>query len=176
MRTITDEMIKAFKNKLETEEKSKNTIEKYMRDICVFKEYIDRKGLCNSSEKLRMHLCFSAESPNPCTMKFITTQYKTELIKKYTPASVNSIISSLNSFFEFNEWYDCKIKTLKIQRKIFTSSEKELTKPEYERLLCAARKKKNQRLYYLMQTICSTGIRVSDDIYCKGRWAEIPID
>ena len=165
MRTITDEMIKAFKNKLETEEKSKNTIEKYMRDICAFKEYTDNKSLPlegKVSAYGRRMRCRLPQQPLKEITKFTVSEYKTELMKKYTPASVNSIISSLNSFFEFNEWYDCKIKTLKIQRKIFTSSEKELTKSEYERLLCAAKKKKNQRLYYLMQTICSTGIRVSE--------------
>ena len=145
MKIIMDEMIKSFKKQLETEEKSENTIKKYIRDIYAFKEWARKLKI--ESGKLN---------------KDAIMQYKSELIKNYAPASVNSILSSLNSFFEFNEWYDCKVKTLKIQRRIFTSSEKELTKAEYERLLCAAKKKKNQRLYYLMQTICSTGIRVSE--------------
>lgn len=84
------------------------------------------------------------------------------LQKKYAPASVNAALSSLNSFFVFNEWYDCKVKALKIQRQIFAERSKELTKAEYDRLLTAAKQKKNERLYYLMQTICSSGIRVSE--------------
>lgn len=62
------------------------------------------------------------------------------------------------------EWRDIRIKALKIQRQIFSNKDKELTKAEYERMLTAAKSKKNERLYYLMQTICSTGIRVSEDI------------
>ena len=80
----------------------------------------------------------------------------------YAPASVNSAISSLNSFFSYMDWHDIRIKALKIQRQIFSSKDKELTKTEYERLLTAAKNKKNERLYYLMQTICSTGIRISE--------------
>lgn len=104
-------------------------------------------------------------------------------MEKYTPASVNSALASLNSFFAYNEWYDLRVKSLKIQKQIFASDEKELTKAEYERLLRAAQSKKNERLYLLMQTIYSTGIRVSElkfitvgavhrgqaEIQCKGK-------
>ena len=62
----------------------------------------------------------------------------------------------------FMNWYDLRVKTLKIQRRIFADKEKELTKAEYERLLTAAKNKKNERLYYLMQTIGSTGVRISE--------------
>lgn len=94
--------------------------------------------------------------------KILALEYKKELCEKYAPASVNAAISSLNSFFAFMEWHDIRIKALKIQRQIFSSKDKELTKAEYERLLTAANDKKNQRLYYLIQTIVSTGIRVSE--------------
>ena len=83
-------------------------------------------------------------------------------MKEYAPASVNSIISSLNTFFIWKKKYDLKIKSLKIQKQIFSKEDKELTKDEYRRLLDVARNKKNERLYLLMQTICSTGIRVSE--------------
>ncbi len=73
-------------------------------------------------------------------------EYKKELIENYAPASVNSILSSLNSFFNYNEWHEYKVKTLKIQRQIFANKDKELTKAEYERLLKAAQSKKNKRL------------------------------
>jgi len=114
--------------------------------------------------------------------KGIVLAYKAYLCDFYAPASVNSVLSSLNSFFNYMEWYDLRVKNLKIQRQIFASTEKELTKCEYERLLQAA-KKKNERLFILLQTICSTGIRVSEvryitveavrrgiaDINCKGK-------
>ncbi|MBQ7953272.1 MAG: tyrosine-type recombinase/integrase, partial [Clostridia bacterium] len=89
-------------------------------------------------------------------------KYKEYLTKIYAPASVNSMLSSINSFFEYNEWHSLKVKMVKIQRKIFVEKSRELTKSEYERLLDAANKRKNKTLYYLMQTICASGIRVSE--------------
>ena len=140
MRKITNELIHSFKNYLIEEEKSENTVEKYIRDISFFMAW-----LCDQE-----------------ATKILALEYKKELCEKYAPASVNAAISSLNSFFAFMEWHDIRIKALKIQRQIFSSKDKELTKVEYERLLNAAKSKKNERLYYLMQTICSTGIRVSE--------------
>lgn len=140
MKIITNELIQKFKQYLIEEEQSDNTVEKYIRDICTFALWL-KDGEVD---------------------KAVVLEYKKVLINCYAPASVNSVLSSLNSFFSFNEWFDCKIKTLKIQRQIFSSKDKELTKVEYERLLTAAKNKKNKRLYYLMQTICSTGIRVSE--------------
>lgn len=140
MRKITNELVLSFENYLIEEEKSKNTIEKYIRDITFFMAWL------NSQE----------------VTKILVLEYKKELCDKYAPASVNSVISSINSFFVFMGWHDIRIKALKIQKQIFSSKDKELTKAEYERLLNAAKSKKNERLYFLMQTICSTGIRVSE--------------
>lgn len=140
MRKITNELILSFEKYLIEEEKSKNTIEKYIRDTEAFMLWVENRELC----------------------KMTVLEYKAEIIKKYAPTSVNSMISSINSFFDYSNWQDLKVKTLKIQRQIFANKEKELTKAEYERLLKAAKDKKNHRLYYLMQTICSTGIRVSE--------------
>ena len=140
MRKITNNLIQKFKEYLINEEKSLSTLDKYIRDITGFMKWCEYRELNKS----------------------IVLQYKQELIEKYSPATVNSVLSSLNSFFMFNEWYDLKVKTLKIQKQIFANKNKELTKGEYERLLTAAMQKKNKRLYYLMQTICSAGIRVSE--------------
>ena len=140
MKRITNELIKKFREYLLSEEKAVATIEKYIHDVLVFMTWLA-----------------GAE-----VTKMTVLEYKQELTEKYAPASVNAALSSLNSFFAFNEWYDCKVKALKIQKQIFANKDKELTKAEYERLLMAAKQKKNQRLYFLMQTICSTGIRVSE--------------
>lgn len=140
MKNITQKDIEKFKKYLQNEERAAATIEKYIRDISAFSVWLDGKGIDKS----------------------IVLAYKEHLIEHYAPASVNSALSSLNSFFRFMGWHDCHIKTLKIQRQIFAKSEKELTKVEYERLLSGARKKGNRRLYYLMQTLCSTGIRISE--------------
>jgi len=74
-------------------------------------------------------------------------------------------LAALNGFFAYNEWYSLRVKSLKLQRTLFCRSEKELTKREYEMLLKAAMDKKNERLNLIMQTICSTGIRVSELSY-----------
>lgn len=134
------ETITKYKNHLIEEEKSEATVEKYMRDVTVFVLWADGQEID----------------------KRLLLKYKDRLIEHYTDTSVNSVISSLNSLFDYLGWHDCKVKTLKIQRQIFTDKDRELTKAEYERLLEAAQNKKNERLYYLMQTICVTGIRVSE--------------
>lgn len=140
MKTITDENIMGFEQYLYEDEKSDNTIEKYMRDIRFFRQWLGGREIDKS----------------------IVIQYKKELCEKYLPASVNSILSSLNSLFIYMKWFDLKIRTLKLQRRIFADKEKELTRAEYERLLTTAKKQGNNRLYYLMQTIGSTGLRISE--------------
>ena len=138
--TITQEIIEKFKHYLIEEEKSSATLEKYIRDVTVFFSWLA-----------------GAEID-----KIVVLRYKEYLTLRYAPASVNSVLSSLNSFFEYNDWHCLKVKMLKIQKQIFAERNKELSKSEYERLLDAAKEKKNERLYYLMQTICSSGIRVSE--------------
>ena len=140
MRKITSKLISSFKTDLIEGEKSQNTVGKYIRDITFFMLWLNDREVT----------------------KILVLEYKKSLCEKYASNSVNSIISSLNSFFAFVQWHDMHIKALKIQRRIFSSREKELTKTEYEKLVCAANSKKNERLYLLMQTICSTGIRVSE--------------
>ena len=140
VKKITPDLIEKFKNYLIEEEKASATLEKYMRDIKAFFEWT--RGSEFDKQKI--------------------LEYKRYLIDKFAPASVNSILSSLNSFFEFNNWYGLKVKMLKIQKQIFAQKDKELSKAEYLRLLEAAKAKKNERLYLLMQTICASGIRVSE--------------
>ena len=143
MKTITNEVIKRFELYLYEKERSNNTIEKYMRDIRFFREWLQGRGIDKS----------------------VVIEYKKELCNRYAVKSVNSMLSSINAFFVFMNWHDLKIKTLKIQRRIFADKSKELSKAEYERLLIAAQNRKNERLYYLMQTIASTGLRVSEIKY-----------
>ena len=143
MRKITTEMKESFKDYLWGEEKAAATVGKYLHDVGEFQVWLGEQELS----------------------KMAVLAYKAYLCEQYAPASVNAALSSLNSFFNFMEWYDLRVKNLKIQKQIFASTDKELTKAEYERLLEAAKQKKNERLYLLMQTICSTGIRVSEVRY-----------
>ena len=128
-----------FRNHLIEEEKSAATVEKYVRDVNEFLTFI------NSAEITKIKL----------------VEYKAFISERYAPASVNSVIASLNCYFNFIERHDLKLKTIKIQKRIFINKERELTKDEYNRIVKVA-KTKNLRLYYLMQTICATGIRVSE--------------
>ena len=165
MRKITTKTIKSFNDYLFNEEKAVSTVNKYLHDVGEFQMWLGEHELCKTA----------------------VLAYKSYLCERYAPASVNAALSSLNSFFNFMEWYDLRVKNLKIQKQIFASTDKELTKAEYDRLLGAAKQKKNERLYLLMQTICSTGIRVSEvryitvetvmrgiaDINCKGKRRQV---
>ncbi len=137
---ITLKEIDAFKENLILEEMSDATVEKYVRDVKMFAAYV------------------SGEAIN----KEIVIAYKKNLQEKYAVRSVNSMLAGINQFFEFKEWYDLKVKLLKVQQQIFGSEEKELTKEEYMRLCRAAKQKNNLRLSLILQTICATGIRVSE--------------
>ena len=140
-RHLTDESVLNFQKHLMLEEKSHNTTAKYLRDASAF--MIFAKGKCISKETV--------------------LAYKQDLIRHdYAICSINSILSSLNSLFSFLGWGDCKVKSMKMQRKIFCPEEKELTKEEYHRLVKAAMQKGNGRLCLILQTICGTGIRVSE--------------
>ncbi len=165
MRKITFEIIEQFTEHLNSEEKARATVGKYIRDVAEFQAWLGERELCKTA----------------------VLAYKSHLCDRYAPSSVNAALSSLNSFFNYMQWYDLRVKSLKIQRQIFASADKELTKAEYERLLMAAKHKRNERLYLLMQTICSTGIRVSEvryitveavtravaDINCKGKHRQV---
>jgi len=135
--TLLDE----FKEKMKKNEKSMATIEKYQRDIQTFVSFVGENAVVN---------------------KEMVIDYKQHLLEQYAPASVNSMLAAVNNFFKENGWYDCVVKAIKIQKEAFRNGKKELTREEYYRLLEAAKRKENRRLYMLMQTICSTGIRVSE--------------
>ncbi len=139
-RIVSTAQIAAFKALLVSEEKSAATTEKYIRDVKAFAEYMQNNEITKES----------------------VLAYKKHIQQNYAVRSVNSMIASINGFFSFLCWYDLKMKALKIQRQVFCSEEKELTKPEYLRLCRAADEKRSERLKLILQTICGTGIRVSE--------------
>ena len=138
-RFITTSILAAYKEHLISEERSPATIEKYIRDVAAFAEYVQMSEITKDA----------------------VLAYKRQIMQNYAARSVNSMLSSINSLFAFLRWHDLKVKTLKIQRQIFCSEKKELTKSEYARL-CEAAEKRNERLKLILQTICGTGIRVSE--------------
>lgn len=136
----TNEQLKQYYLYLSEKERSKNTILKYLRDITMFLNFLNGKEL-SKSELL---------------------SYKEYLISKYAPSSVNSILASINGYLNWLGITTLRVKPLKIQKEIFTLPEKELSTREYERLITEANKQKNDKLSLLIQTICGTGIRVSE--------------
>lgn len=139
-RKFEAEKMKEFQWYLRDEERSAATIEKYMRDVRCFAVFAGRAEIS----------------------KQLLLEYKNKLGASYAVASANSMIAALNAFLRFCGWHDLCIKQFKMQRQVYCSEEKELTRAEYLRLLDAANAKHNERLNLVIQTICGTGIRVSE--------------
>ena len=141
---LTMEQIITYRTWLAAEEKSAGTIEKYLRDIYGFFRWLNGEAV--SKER--------------------ALDWKAYLLERgYAPVTINSMLSAVNSLLHFLGWDDCRVKFLKIQRRLFREEQRVLTRAEYERLLEAARSLGRERLALLMETICATGIRVSEVRY-----------
>jgi len=140
--TLSEERIAQYCQSLVQEEKSAATIEKYQRDVRAFFAFVGAVELT----------------------KELVIAYKQHLADQgYAVRSINSMITSVNSLLDFLGCRSYKVKAIRQQRETYCAEEKELTKAEYMRLLDAAKKKPQLRL--IMQTICGTGIRVSELSY-----------
>ena len=140
IRTITNQIINSFEKHLLENEKAGATIQKYMRDIRCFMDYAKDQALD----------------------KTLLLNYKAMLEQNYAVRSANSMLAALNAFFRFQGWHDLCVKQFKVQKEAYCSEERELTKAEYTALVRTAELKKNERLSLVVQTICGTGIRVSE--------------
>ena len=142
--TITETSCQAFAAYLRSEERSAGTIEKYLRDIRAFARWLDRRALTREN----------------------AAAWRGDLLsQRYAPATVNSMLSALNRFLRFLGREDCRIRFLRLQRRTFREQRREITREDYRRLLDAARESGRRRLALLMETICATGIRVSEVRY-----------
>ncbi len=151
--------VQRFKRYLVENEKSQLTIEKYIRDVQYFIKWLDGRTIT----------------------KEVVLAYKAQLIDRYAIASVNSMLSAVSCYLNFIGKAECRVKMLRVQRSIFCEEDRELSREEYKKLLQAA--KKDRRLALLMQTIATTGIRISEhrfitmeavkkgkvEIRCKGK-------
>lgn len=142
-RTVKNGQIKNFELFLREEERSEATIKKYKHDVDCFKKYAK-----------------DAEIDKPLVM-----EYKKHLCENYATASANSMIAALNAFLRFLGWHELCVKQLRVQREAYCSEQKELSRDEYQRLVSAAKRQQNESLDLIIQTICSTGIRVSELSY-----------
>ena len=138
--SISTARIARYLAHLREQERSDATVQKYARDLGA----------------LRASL---AETP---LTKSALVAWKQQLTGTHAPASVNAMLAAVNGYLKYYGWSDLCVKPLKIQRSLFLEESKELTKAEYARLVEAAGKKENQRLSLVIQTICATGIRVSE--------------
>ena len=122
---------------------------------------------CATREKyLRSIRAFAAWLGSAAVTKDAVTEWKAHLVQqRQAPSTINTALAALNGLFRFLGWEDCRANFLKVQRRIFRDSERELTRTEYDRLLAAAEKIGDARLMLLMESICATGIRVSEVQY-----------
>lgn len=140
MKQIEAERLHCFASYLKNEEKSHATIEKYMRDVRHFAAFVGTREIERQT----------------------VLSYKQRLERDYAVASANSMLAALNHFFRFCGWNELCVKQFQVQKRAFCPAEKELTKEEYRRLIRTSERKSNERLALLIQTVCATGIRVSE--------------
>ena len=166
-RTINNELTDRFAAFLIENERSRATISKYLHDLGTF-------------------ACFAGEREID---KNVVVAYKEDLSKRYEITSANSMLAALNAFFRFAEWYDCIIRQFKVQKRVFCEEKRELKEGEFKRLISTAESEKNDRISMVIQTICGTGIRVSELSYftvetvktgtviitCKGKTRKVMI-
>ena len=144
LRSITVETLAAFAQALRAEERCTETIKQYTRSVRQFAAWLAPETVAAGS----------------------AGGWKAELLRRgLSPATVNSKLAGLNRFFRFLGWMDCTVKPLRLQRRLFRSPDRELSRAEYGRLLSAARGLGRERLGLLMEAICATGIRVSEVRY-----------
>lgn len=137
---LTYKSVEQYEKYLEKEEKSDATKKQYKREIIRFLIYLPEKKVT----------------------KELVIQYKRYLMNHYQPVSVNTKLAAINGFLKFTGCENLRVKQLKIQRKPYCSSDKELTKTEYIRLLTTAKKQGEEKLWLILQTICGLGIRISE--------------
>ncbi len=141
---LTTTQIERFAQTLLREERAAGTVEKYRRDLTSFAAWLaGREVTAETSAGWKEHLLSSG----------------------LAPATVNSKLSALNSLLKFWGREDCRVRFLRLQRRVFRDRERELNREEYLRLLAAARESGRRRLELLLETICATGIRVSEVRY-----------
>lgn len=137
---LTVTLIQRYAGHLCDQERSAATIQKYVHDLTALSTFLDGR---------------------PMT-KGLLLEWKEGLIGRYAPASVNAMLAAVNRFLTFLGRNDLRLRPLKIQRALFLPADKELTRADYIRLVQAAQRGDNARLALVIQTICATGIRVSE--------------
>ena len=139
-RTIDENLLSKYENWLYENERSRGTVKQYRACLARFVRFLDGKPIS----------------------KDLVIRWKERLKKSMSPPTVNGFLAAVNGLLRFMGWNDCVVRFLKVKQRIFCQEGRELTKEEYRRLVLAARENGNERLALLIQTICSTGIRISE--------------
>lgn len=170
-RIIKEELLEQYRISLHNEEKSPLTISKYVRDVRKIMEYAsdfynipdDKTDIKYISNNGLDNQCQEAKK----ITKELVIAFKNKLYNEdhYKIESVNSIIEAVNRFFDYMKWYDLKVKTYRVQRESFMQEKRYMSKEEYRRLLAEAKRRGNKRLYLILETLASTGMRVSELAY-----------
>ena len=153
---LTPEALSEFRNYLIRSEKRQATIQKYVRDVRGFLDYLG-----GAAVPTELAECTERTEPTELTKERVL-QYKAHLEQHFRPESANSMLAALHAFLRFLGREDCRVKTFQIQRRMFRDEERELSRTEYEKLVAAAREAGNERLALIMETIGCTGMRVSE--------------
>ena len=143
-RSISGEHLIRFRKRLEDEERSAATVEKYLRDVAQFASFLAGGVVTKAS----------------------VARWKARLLEEgQSPSTVNGKLTALDRFLAFAGWADCRVRHLKLQRRLFRDSDRELTWEEYGRLVAAAGAAGKERLELLLESVCATGVRVSEVRY-----------
>lgn len=142
---LTNEQIAAFASSLVRAERTPATIEKYLRSVRAFFLYLDGQPVTKDA--------------------VVAWKEHLQSVGGYSPSTVNASLAAINDLFTFLGWPDCRTHYLKVQRRLFRDAGQELGREDYERLITAARESGRERIALVMETICATGIRVSEVRY-----------
>ena len=140
-RIVTPEQISAFGRYLRDEERAAGTIEKYLRDVRQFVAWLNGR---------------------PVTKETVTGWKELLLTGRRAPSTVNTALAALNGLFRFLDWEDCRVRFVKVQRRLFRDPARELSRADYDRLITAAHALGRERQALVMEAICATGVRVSE--------------
>lgn len=167
---ITAKELAAYRAFLEEAEKSPATIKKYLRDIQMLKSFLKGGKMPPAyGEKTKERTPQTEERGRADAPVYVDKEavirWKQQLLQNHAPATVNGMLSAANGLFRFLGWGDCRVRFLKVQRRMFRDPGRQLEKGEYLRLLQAAQARGQGRLSLLMETLCATGIRVSELAY-----------
>ncbi len=160
-RLVSGDLLESYEHWLRENEKSERTARKYRYYLELFRKFLGERE----------------------ATKILVLQWKEELKNQFSPGTVNGALAALNSLFNYCGWKDLQVRFLKVGHQMFCPVRKELTKNEYVRLVKTARRRGDERLALLLQTVCSTGIRISElsgitveavrakaaSVECKGR-------